>query len=115
MRRIGAFYEDLCAKYIEGYGARIIARNFRCRQGEIDLIAEEYAGGRVTIVFYEVKYRADRRHGYPEEALTTRKKETIRQVAMFFLIRYKLPEDTPCRFDVLACEGEAIRHWKNAF
>ena len=110
-RERGTRYEELAAEYLEHSHMHVIARNFRCRYGEIDLVAKD-AG---ALVFVEVKYRTDASSGLPEEALSFSKRRTISRVADFYRVRYKTRSDTPCRFDVIAFEGETLRHYKNAF
>lgn len=111
-REVGARYEKLAAEYLTGKGFRILEQNFRCRQGEIDLVARE---GR-TLVFVEVKYRTDTLCGEPEAAVDLRKQSKIYQVAEFYLLRHGLSAETLCRFDVVAVDGSgAIRHYRNAF
>ncbi len=110
-RKVGDCYEEKAVLYLKGKGYKILSRNFRCRSGEIDIIAREGD----TICFVEVKYRRNHCHGYPEEAVSYYKQETIRKVAQYYFVRYKLPFDTDCRFDVIAIEGEELRHIINAF
>lgn len=110
-RNLGAEKEQMAAEFLEKQGYRILEKNFRCRQGEIDLIARD---GRY-LVFVEVKYRADGRSGEPEEAVNASKQYVIRRVAAYYLYRNRLPESTPCRFDVVGIKGEEIRLTKNAF
>lgn len=110
-RQIGSEYEKEAARYLEQNGYVILARNFRCRIGEIDLVASEGGG----LVFVEVKYRKNRRNGLPEEAVSGKKMQTISRVADYYRVRYRVPESVPCRFDVIAVEGEEIRHYKDAF
>lgn len=110
-RRIGAEYEDAAARYLEAKGYEILARNFRCRAGEIDLIASEGRG----LVFVEVKYRRSRQNGLPEEAVSRTKMRTIARVADYYRVRYQVPDTVSCRFDVIAIEGEEIRHYRDAF
>ncbi|MBQ9062230.1 MAG: YraN family protein [Solobacterium sp.] len=110
-RRVGSEKEARAAKYLEEAGMQILARNFRCRQGEIDLVA---ADGDV-VVFVEVKYRKNAGWGLPEEAVTARKMQRISRTAEFFYARYQLPPDTPCRFDVIAIEGDTLRYYRDAF
>ena len=86
-------------------------RNFRCRNGEIDLIARD---GRY-LVFIEVKYRKDRRSGSSFAAVGKQKQRTILKVALFYLIRNGFQDDIPCRFDVVGIDGAALRWIKNAF
>jgi putative endonuclease len=111
MNRAGARAEDLCAELLRKAGLRVLARNWRCRHGEIDLVAEEGA----TLVFAEVRYRSDRRFGGAAESVTAHKQARIVAAARLYLTRR--PE-ADCRFDVLLLDGlEAGRiHWiRNAF
>lgn len=110
-RRLGGEKETAAAEYLEKQGYCVLEKNFRCRQGEIDLIARD--GN--YLVFIEVKYRADGRSGEPEEAVNTAKQHTIRRVAEYYLYRRRFPESTPCRFDVVGIKGNQIRITKNAF
>ena len=96
---------------MEYRGAYIKERNFRCRMGEIDLIIRD---GRY-LAFVEVKYRRTEECGWAAEAVDARKQRVISRVAQFYLHRYGYPEDTPCRFDVVAIDGERIQWIKNAF
>ena len=64
-RQTGSEYEGLAAKWLEGHGYQIVERNYRCRQGEIDLIAEKDG----YLVFVEVKYRRSSEAGDPAEAV----------------------------------------------
>ena len=103
--------EELCADLLRRAGLRILARNWRCRLGEIDLVAEE--GG--TLVFAEVRLRRDARYGGAAESLTAAKRARLVAAARYFLARRAA---APCRFDVLLLDGlEASRvQWiRNAF
>ena len=73
MNRAGARAEDLCAELLRKAGLRVLARNWRCRHGEIDLVAEEGA----TLVFAEVRYRSDRRFGGAAESVTAQKQARL--------------------------------------
>jgi putative endonuclease len=92
---------------------RIITRNYRTSQGEVDLIARD--GG--TLVFVEVKAR---RRGDPAEAVTPEKQRRLTRAALHFLRRHRLLE-TPCRFDVVAVvwpdagRAPAVEHLRDAF
>lgn len=94
---LGVQGEQVAAAYLTAHGYRIRERNFRCRLGEIDLIAEE--GGRV--VFVEVKTRRGHHYGLPQEAVNRAKQERLRRLAEYYL-RGHGGLDRPCRFDVLA-------------
>lgn len=110
-RRIGTAYEEKAAGYLTAKGYHILKRNYRCRIGEIDIIAKKNN----TLVFVEVKYRKTASFGYPEEAVSFSKQKIIRKVAEFFLAGEKLSLDTECRFDVIAILGEEITQIENAF
>ena len=110
-REAGSRYETYAAAYLKEKGYQIVERNFRSRAGEIDLIGRE---GRY-LVFVEVKYRRDGQTGHPEEAVNVRKQNRIFRAAQYYPSLKKYPQDTPCRFDVLAVEGTEVRLIKNAF
>jgi putative endonuclease len=110
-RQIGAAFEEKACTYLKQRGLRILERNFRIRQGEIDIVARD---GK-TLVFVEVKYRKNTAKGRPEEAVDIRKQRQICKIALFYLSFRKLPLATPCRFDVVAICGEEIRWIPNAF
>ena len=78
-RKIGSRYEEAAAAFLQKQGFRILGKNFRCRQGEIDLVCRE---GK-ELVFTEVKYRSDASCGSPFEAVDFRKQEKIRRTALF--------------------------------
>jgi len=111
MNQAGARAEQLCAELLQGAGLRILARNWRCRHGEIDLIAEE---GR-TLVFAEVRYRRNSRFGGAAESITDAKQARLVAAAGLYLAGRPQAD---CRFDVLlldALQGERIRWIRNAF
>ena len=116
-RSFGSIWERYTAERLNEAGLDILVCNFRCRLGEIDIVARdgEY------IVFTEVKCRKSKVAGDPLEAVTAYKQRTIRRVASFFLLHYGLREDTPCRFDVYGIETDPMgnvlnEYWiKNAF
>jgi putative endonuclease len=96
-RETGSRYEREAAARLSRMGYRILEENFRCRQGEIDLIAME---GKV-LVFIEVKYRSSLRSGDPAEAVDGRKRERIVRCAKYFMMKRGFGGETPCRFDVV--------------
>ena len=110
-RKIGTAYEERAAEHLRDLGYRILERNFRCRLGEIDLIAEE-AG---VLVFVEVKYRKSSQFGNPAEAVTPAKQKTICRVADFYRMSRGISESRSCRFDVAAIMGEKVQVYKDAF
>ena len=110
-RKLGQEQEECASKALEKAGYTILCRNYRCRAGEIDLIAKH----RKMLVFIEVKYRKTNKSGYPEEAVDSRKQKQIRKVAAWYMTEHHLPEDTLCRFDVVAVTPAEIRVYQNAF
>lgn len=92
-------------------GYRILECNYRCRQGEIDIIAQDGS----YLVFTEVKYRKNSKMGYPAEAVTLTKQNKIRQVAAYYIYSRKISEQTPVRFDVAAIMDDTISYIQNAF
>ncbi len=79
--RLGRIGEDLAAGYLAEQGFEVLERNWRCRSGEIDVIATEHRSGRSTIVFCEVKTRAGLGYGDPLEAITAAKGRRLRKLA----------------------------------
>ena len=116
-RTVGNRYEDIAVDWLLRNGFRIITRNFRTRDGEIDIICQQkdVETGQDILVFVEVKYRKNRRAGSPEEAITPAKMRKIMRVADYYRVRYQVSMEQPCRFDVIAIEGESLRHYENAF
>lgn len=114
-KNLGKFGEDCAAKFLEDSGYTIIARNFRIRSAEIDIIAQKDN----VIIFVEVKARSNIRHGLPSEAVNFRKQKKIIEAAGVFLQDENF-SDCACRFDVLEVylNGERVReinHIENAF
>ncbi|MCI8354270.1 MAG: YraN family protein [Lachnospiraceae bacterium] len=108
---VGRAFEEKASAFLEEQGVRILERNFRCRQGEIDLVGIHEG----CLVFVEVKYRRNERSGMPEEAVGAGKQMKICQVSDYFRIRNKKYQDMQVRYDVVAIGGEEIRWYKNAF
>lgn len=110
-RKVGAEKEALAADYLEKAGMRIIERNFRARQGEIDLIGyhNQY------LVFVEVKFRSTLSKGSALEAVGSAKQRQICKVADYYRYRHKLGSATMVRYDVVAVQGEEITWIQNAF
>jgi len=84
-RALGRRGEDLAADYLTGLGYRIVGRNWRCRSGEIDLIARAEQDGRTKIVFCEVKTRSGLGYGDPLESITYAKARRLRLLAGLWL------------------------------
>lgn len=108
---VGARYEQIAAVYLVDHGYKILERNFRCRSGEIDIIARD----KKTVVFVEVKYRASAGYGSPLEAVTRQKQRKIIRVAQWYLHIHGYDMSADCRFDVVAIEGTEVTLIQNAF
>ncbi len=100
--------EDTACAYLERHGLRCVARNYRSRRGEIDLIMRDGD----ELVFVEVRYRRQTFWGEAAATVTRSKQRRLIAAADHFLQRRQL--DCPCRFDVLAFDGERIEWIVNA-
>ena len=110
-RKTGQEQEVKAACFLKTQGYQILERNYRCKKGEIDLIAREGQ----YLVFVEVKYRKNARNGYPEEAVDTRKHKKICETAAYYVYKNRIPEYTPMRFDVVAVLDGEFKLIKDAF
>jgi putative endonuclease len=110
MNSAGMRAEDLCAELLRRAGLRLLERNWRCRHGEIDLIAEESG----TLVFAEVRMRSGTGFGGAAESVTAAKRSRLLAAARLYLARRP---QVPCRFDVFLVDGPVARvEWiRNAF
>lgn len=109
-RTIGQAGEDVACRYLEKANYKILERNFRCRSGEIDIIALDGD----YIVFIEVKYRKNNSYGYPREAVNYYKQRNISKVASYYLLTNN-GFHRNCRFDVVEIIGKEIQLIPNAF
>ena len=107
-QQIGQRGEDMALAFLQRQGLVLSERNFRCRGGELDLIMRE----RETVVFVEVRQRRNRDFGGAAASVTAAKQSRLLLAAQIFLQRYGAPP--PCRFDVIAIDGEQIAWIKNA-
>ncbi len=96
-QNLGRKGETLASNFLKKSGYTILSRNYRCRSGEIDIIAMEGD----YLVFIEVKTRRGTSHGHPLEAITARKQRQISKVAQCYLAENDL-FDTKARFDVVS-------------
>jgi putative endonuclease len=109
-RSIGADKERIARTYLERRGLSLVASNYRCRLGEIDLVMRDAD----TLVFVEVRFRASQRYGTPAETVGLPKQKRIAAAAGHYLLRH--PLNLPCRFDVLAIgTGDRIDWIRDAF
>jgi putative endonuclease len=112
---LGLRGEEIACAFLENKKYAIVTRRFRMFRGEIDIVARD--GG--TLVFVEVKARADESFGRPEESVTPGKQRQIRKIARGYLVENPLG-DAACRFDVISIlfgDGNDYRleHFVDAF
>lgn len=94
--------EDRALQYLQQQGLKLVERNFRCKGGEIDIIMQDQA----TLVFVEVRKRANGKFGGAAASVTPRKQARLIIAAQTFMQRYRTPP--ACRFDVVAIEGVSL-------
>ena len=104
MNRRGEPAESLAAAFLEREGLRILERNYRCRFGEIDLVAAAGA----TLVFVEVRARASEAFGGAAGSITAAKRKRLVAAARHDLARHRA--DSACRFDVVLVRGTERRN-----
>ena len=111
---LGKTGEDLACRELERRGYAIIARRYRCRGGELDIIARDGP----TLVFVEVKARDGHAFGDAAEAVTWQKRQRIVRLASEYIMRHHF-SDSPCRFDVVSIQFDegrpVIEVFQNAF
>ena len=110
---LGTKGEDAAVEYLQKQSHEILARNYRYRKAEVDIISKD---GKF-IVFTEVKVRSTNAFGSPQEFVTKQKRQLIRQAAEEYLYQNKL--DTDVRFDIISINHKKGRleivHIKDAF
>jgi len=105
----GGAAEEAAARFLERQGLAIVARNYRTRLGEIDLVARDGA----TLVFVEVRMRSSAEYGGGAESIGWRKRSRIEAAARQYLAN--LRREPPCRFDVVTLDGGTPVWLKGAF
>ena len=114
---VGRFGEDLAIAHLRAAGCQIVQRNWRCPDGEIDIVAIEGD----ALVFVEVKTRSTSAFGHPAEAVTPAKAARVRRLAARWLAENRGGPSWPqLRFDVVAVTrlapgGPVISHLRGAF
>lgn len=116
-QQIGRAAEEAAARFLESRQLRILARNYRCRTGEIDIVAQDARG---VVVIAEVRLRADARYGGAAASVDWKKQRRIRRAACHLLARQPALGRNPMRFDVLdlapdGAEGYRIEWIRHAF
>jgi putative endonuclease len=89
-QQLGARGEDLACAELERQGLQVLERNWRCRRGEIDIVAAERGTNGLTLVFCEVKCRSGLGFGHPLEAITFAKMQTLRQLAALWMRQHRV-------------------------
>ena len=97
MKKIGDEYEQRAALFLSRQGLEILAANYSCRCGEIDLVARH----RQHLVFVEVRARSNPRFATAAASVDYRKQQRLLRSAQFFLQRHPKLAQLPCRFDVI--------------
>ncbi|SFG40650.1 putative endonuclease [Desulfotomaculum arcticum] len=112
-RSLGIQGEDIAAQYLQKKGLVILERNFRCRLGEIDIIARDGD----CLVFIEVKTRSSDRFGLAQDSITRQKIYKVRRLAQAYLAQRSF-SGLNVRFDVVAVNSAReikVTHIENAF
>lgn len=110
---LGALGEKLASQYLKKDGYSIVERNYRIRNGEIDIIAKNNG----ELIFVEIKTRSTERYGYPEEGVTFLKKKRMATAIRSYLLRF--PSQPLYRIDIVAITINSfsrtakIRHIRN--
>lgn len=99
-KQIGVRGEDLACAELQRQGMEVLERNWRCRLGEIDIIAAEAGRTGLTLVFCEVKCRSGLGFGHPLEAITYAKMRTLRQLAAVWMREHRM-KATAIRLDAI--------------
>lgn len=115
-KQLGERGERAAARFLERRGYEIVETNWRCRAGEIDIVARDGE----SLVFVEVKTRTSIEKGFPEEAVDEEKRRRYEILAAFYLSEHDEFDDAPVRFDVVALlvvapDRALIRHHFDAF
>jgi len=111
---VGRFGEQVAVEHLEKTGLEVLSRNWRCTEGELDIVAREGD----ALVFCEVKTRSSTRFGDPAEAVNADKMTRIRRLALRWLAVHGV-SGRELRFDVItvlrASDGVRVRHLRGAF
>jgi putative endonuclease len=108
----GAQAEENAERFLLQHGLVILAKNYRCKAGEIDLIMQHAD----TLVFIEVRLRTHRAFANAAESVTIRKQQKIIKTAQLYLQQHQLTDKANCRFDVIAFSDNGEPEWiKDAF
>ena len=106
-QRAGRQWEEAALAHLRRHGLVLVEANFLCKGGEIDLIMRDAD----TLVFVEVRQRVSMAHGGAAASITPAKIRRLVCAAQVYLLRF--PVTPPCRFDVIAIDGEQIEWLQN--
>lgn len=109
----GKFAEQLALNYLKENGLELVMQNYHCRLGEIDLIMREGS----YLVFIEVRSRSNMNFGGGLASITFEKKQKIIKTTSHYMVKYRIQDKFPIRFDVISIDGKSnkITWLKNAF
>lgn len=110
-RYTGSFYEDKAVSYLKSHGFQILKRNYRCKIGEIDIVAFKDN----ILRFIEVKYRTDLNYGYSLQAVSKKKQWKIMRAAQWYMTENNFGDNRECSFDVIAIQGNNIQYIFNGY
>lgn len=112
-KKTGQIAEHKALDYLNNQGLKLVLQNYSCRMGEIDLIMRDGA----YLVFIEVRYRVSAAYGGGLASVTDSKRQKIMKTSMHYMMKYKVYDKFPLRFDVLSIDGnlDEITWVKNAF
>ncbi|GAA2855295.1 YraN family protein [Pseudonocardia halophobica] len=116
---LGRRGEDVAVEYLERKGLVVLSRNWRCREGEIDVVATQRERDGTRLVVCEIKTRSGTRYGEPAEAVTGLKAQRIRRVTKAWLAAHHVAW-CEIRFDVVAVlmrpgRPVTLEHYEAAF
>lgn len=111
-QRAGAAAEEAAARHLADAGCRLLARNARYRDGELDLVMRE----RDLVVFVEVRLRSDERYGGASASVDAFKQRRLVRAAQRWLVEHHGERWPACRFDVVTVDGSGRIEWiRDAF
>lgn len=108
---LGFASEQQACNFLKTKGLRLVAQNYRCSFGEIDLIMQDND----VLVFIEVRLRNHKEYGNALESIDSRKQQKLLKSAMHYLQKHHLLDEVDCRFDVIGFSNNTIEWIKDAF
>lgn len=104
-RLLGQRGERQAERFLRARGLRTVSRNWRCRHGELDLVATDGE----SLIFVEVRLRSPRGFGGGADSVHAGKQQRLIRAASMYLAEHPDWQQRPCRFDVVAIDGESDR------